>query len=820
MRSLAPLAFAALLPSAVWAQSGALGSIDRSRGVTLAPTSAASSEEATSLTLNPAGLSRVGPLNAWYVHERAATRALDADALFVATSVADLVGVGLEAEWLRPWSDGAHRRFGLGLAVGPRLLSGGASVRWLTGGAVQGLTTVDLGLQSRPLPWLALGALVRNLGAPSNASTTLEREWTFAVGLRPFGERLSLGVDWSLAAGTLGRLQYTLDTRPWRGLRLSAGLSHGLSAPASLAFQAGVGVDFDHLGSTLSVGTVGGSVDWQFAARASVERFASIVPARRIAVVSLGDLGDGGPTVGSLLGFAAEDRFLRLLQALERARLDPELAAVVLRVEGAGLGLARADELGAAVRRLRQAGKKVFAYVLSATDADYLTVSACDGIYAAPEAMMLVDGLRASVLYFGGAAELVGVGVDVARVGAFKNTPDQFTRRDMSREQRESIDAYLDATTRTVAERVVTARGMSPERWQAALDEGLKPTRRERELGTIDGVLPPAEFEAVLRREVPGATISLGELAPTRRDARWSGRQRIAVIPVLGTIAGGQDTPSPLGGRLAAGAQSFLGALASAVEDPRVAAIVVRVDSGGGDGLASDLMYRAILEAKKQKPVVSSMGDAAASGGYYVAMGAEEVFASPTTLTGSIGVFFAKPSVRGLAEKLGVSQVSVSRGKLAGLTELFDPWTPEQRAAAQRWVDDFYDTFISEVATSRRLSKEQVHRVAQGRVWSGSDALERGLVDRLGGLWDAIASARARAGLGADEDVEVTLVRPPGALPAWLGAFAPAALLEHPVRAPATAPVLEALARQLGASAWLLDGARPQARLEWDLAVE
>jgi protease-4 len=816
-------AVALLSASIAAAQSAAVGSVDPSRGTTMLPGSAAFSDEATSLVYNPAGLGRVGRLNGWYLHERSNTRAQDNDAVFLATSFADWVGLGLGAQWLRPSAVEANQRFELGASVGPQSLAFGASLKWLTGGAVQGLTTLDLGVQSRPLKWLALGALVRNLNTPGNASGALPREWTLALGLRPLGERLSLGVDWVVperASIEHSRLQYTVNAEILRGLRLSAGFSHGFSASERPLLQAGLGIDLERFGYTQGLAMADGRLDWQFAARLSVDRFGSIVPSRKIAVVSLAELGGGGPTLGSLLGIAGEDRYLRLLRFLDRARFDPELEAIVLKVEGASVGLARADEVRAAITRLRQAGKKVFAYILGASDADYLMVSACDGLYAAPEAMMIVDGLRSSVLFFGGAAKLLGVEVDVARVGPYKSFPDQFTRLDMSLEQRETIEAYLDANVKTVASRIEEARHLSPQQWQAALDEGLKPTRREQQLGTIDGVITPIELDALLKKEVPDAVVSPDYQPLASRDTRWARRKRIAIVPVLGNIAGGKNQPSPLGGDLVAGAQSFIEAMSAAAADPQVVAIVVRVDSSGGDGLASDLMYRAVLEAKKKKPVVSSMGDVAASGGYYVAMGGDEIFASPTTLTGSIGVFYAKPAIRGLAEKLGVAQVSLRRGKLAGITDLYDPWTPEQRAAAQRWVDDFYDTFITEVAASRKLPKERVDQVARGRVWSGTDALDRGLVDHLGGLWDAIAAAKARAHVEGD-DVELTVVQPEsGLLGSLVGSVAPTSLLDSPLPAPAHSPLLDTIAQQLGPSAWLLDAARPQARLEWLIEVE
>jgi protease-4 len=293
-------------------------------------------------------------------------------------------------------------------------------------------------------------------------------------------------------------------------------------------------------------------------------------------------------------------------------------------------------------------------------------------------------------------------------------------------------------------------------------------------------------------------------------------RPAIAIIPVLGNITGGRNTPSPFGGDFIAGAQSFIEALNGAVEDPMVKAIVLRVDSGGGDGLASDLMYRAVLKAKKRKPVIASMGDTAASGGYYVAMGAEEIFASPTTLTGSIGVFFMKPAVKQLAEDWGINQVSLSRGKLAGITDLYEPWTDEQRVVAQKWVDDFYDSFITEVASSRKLAKDAVNEVAQGRVWSGETAKEKGLVDHLGGIMDAVAAPKVRGGLSGD-DFDLVIASSDGSmLSAAIGAAVPQSLLDKEVTIPSPLPpFVQDLARRLGPASWLVTDPTVQARLEY-----
>jgi protease IV len=809
-----------LLACAAFAQTAAVDSDDLSRGTTLLPGSSAWSDEATSLIYNPAGLTFSGRANAWYVHERSNSRGQNNDSVFLSTSLFDTVGLGAGVEWLRPVEGVARTRGLLGLSVGTEKLSAGATLSFFRGAPINGLTSLDVGVQSKPLRWLAVGAQVRNLNTPGNATTALGREWILGVGLRPLNERVSLGVDWVIPESTplaTSRLQYTVSATLVRGLRVMAGVSHGFTAAQPLFFQAGLGVDLEHFGYAQGISFSESNVNWQFAARLSLDAYGSIVPSKKIAVVSLSGLaGSTGNTVGSLLGVATENRFLSFLKLLEGAANDPELAAVVVKVEGSGVGLARADELRAAIVRLREAGKKVYAYVLSGDDMEYLAISACDGIYAAPEAMLQIDGLRSSVMYFGGAAKMLGVTVEVARVGKYKNFPDQFTRFDMSAEQKETINAYLDTSTKIVAQRVEAGRKLAPAAWKAVIDEGLKPTRREKQLGTIDGVVTPQQFDDVLREKLPDARLQVGYSPFPDREQRWGAPKRIAIIPVLGQITGGKNGMSLLGE--SSGAETFIAAITQATNDPDVAAIVVRVDSGGGDGLASDLMYRAVLEAKKHKPVIASMGDLAASGGYYVAMGADEIWASPTTLTGSIGVFFTKPAIHDLAEKLGVTEVTISRGKLSGLTDSFNPWSDDERAAAQRWVDDFYDTFITEAAASRKVSKEAIDAVARGRVWSGEDAQRHHLVDQLGGLMDAVASAKKHAQVETD-DVRLEVVKSgSGVLGSLLGATAPSALLQATLPQTALPPALEALAQKLGPAAWLLEtgaGAHVQARMEW-----
>jgi protease IV len=331
-------------------------------------------------------------------------------------------------------------------------------------------------------------------------------------------------------------------------------------------------------------------------------------------------------------------------------------------------------------------------------------------------------------------------------------------------------------------------------------------------------VMTPAEFEAFLDNAMPDAQVDNAYSPNAARNTRWRARPKVAVIPVLGSIVGGSNQDVPLAGQLA-GAQTFASNLAAAASDSTVKAIVIRVDSGGGDALASDLMYRAVLEAKKYKPVIASMGDAAASGGYYIAMGADAIFANAMTVTGSIGIFYVKPAFKNVLQAAGISQDTERRGPLAGVNDLVEPWSDGQRAAVQAWVNAGYDTFISEVAKSRRLSKAQVDAIAQGRVWSGETGKAKGLVDHIGSYSDAVRFAKQKAGL-EESRAEVAFYFGGSGFGQLLGQAAiPEAWLSTKVAAPLP-QLLQQLERSVGASTWWMAPEGLQARSAFDLKVQ
>ncbi|NTX64731.1 signal peptide peptidase SppA [Myxococcus sp. CA051A] len=760
------LALLLLLPSLALAQTSTIVQAPvPTRGMTLPPTGAALVDEATALSLNPAGLGFVRSGQLFYLHERNLERDSVADGVFLGAQLLGL-GLGASMEWIRGRHEPDYRRTSLGLSLGSPTLQLGGSWHGFSSDDddIDALDTFDVGLTARPVRALSLAAVVKDLNAPTEGSLEVKRKYDFGLGLRPLDERFTLGIDWLFSEGAFrqGQATYTLQAEVIPGLRLGGGVSHGFVSGVPLALQLAATVDTGHIGVTYAAGGGEDGTDHVLGVRLSSESYRSLRPPG--GVVTMLDLNDvlasGGSPLLAVLGVSEADPFLRLSRWLDLAAKDERLSGVVLKMEGLpGVDWGKAEELRQAVLRLRASGKRVMAVLLSVDDMGYFVATAAERIYAVPESFLHINGLAAHLQTFGGTMDKLGVKWDVARVGKYKTAPEQLTLSEPSDASREAVGAYLDNEVSWYERAVTESRKVPVEKLRELWAAGLPTPKRAQELGFVDAIIHPAELDGKVREMAPRARFSAAYAPRDEREDRWGKRRRIAVVPVLGTIAGGKSREDPLGFSRIAGAETVVRALESAKSDPSVVAIVLRVDSGGGEVLASYLMYQAVLDAAKVKPVIASMGDMAASGGYYAAMGATEMLALPTTITGSIGVFYIKPALQGLlGEKLGISQETLSRSPMADVFDTWQPWTPEQQTAVQQWVDASYDMFITEVARARKKDKAEVDTIARGRVWSGTDALARGLVDRLGGLHDAVESARKHAGVPQAEELDLVLM--------------------------------------------------------------
>ena len=478
-------------------------------------------------------------------------------------------------------------------------------------------------------------------------------------------------------------------------------------------------------------------------------------------------------------------------------------------------GAGRSEEIRGALAAVRER-KPVIAWLGFADMNDYLVATAATEIVAPPGSIVAVNGIASTSLYLEKGLGKLGIAFEAVVAGRYKSAPEILTRSDMSaadREQRESVLGDLfDRQVKVIA----AARRLPEVRVRELVDQGVFTSGEAMQAGLVDETLWPDEVEERARERFGGLLAHGLDESPPRGAQRWGPRPYVAVIRIQGAIASGRSRTNPFGQSAIAGAETIARLVHQVAADGEAKAIVVRIDSPGGDGFASDLIWRALAEARRKKPVIASMGDVAASGGYLVALGADAVLAQPSTITGSIGVFALKPDLSGLLEKIAVGVGSVQRGSKARIDSPLKPWTPEERKLVERQVQAFYREFVSKVAEARHLSREEVEQVASGRVWTGEQARARRLVDRLGTLADAIALARERAGRPLDDDLEVRRVEPATGLLEDLSAG-----IEAQAAVGSALPALAARVPEIG-TAFLLSEMGPVLALptSWVLAGE
>jgi protease-4 len=478
------------------------------------------------------------------------------------------------------------------------------------------------------------------------------------------------------------------------------------------------------------------------------------IPEAGVLVLELGGELEERPPMDPVSRMLAEGPALpTILLQLDKAAEDERVRGVLLHIRPMSVGYARVQELRDAVTRLRSQEKSVSAVLdmasLNATRELYLA-SAAERIYLAPGFAGPFVGIAGEYLFLGGLMEKAGVQIEYERVGAYKSAPETLAERKMSPEAFAMMNELLDTLFEQVTRGIALGRGTEVTRIRALVDEA--PTTAEDYLrtGLADAVATREEVVELLGGE-DAEEIAYETYVDV--DPRGLGLRTgpgVALIFGEGTIVETRSRRS-LGGDSFA-ADQIVRALRDAAEHPDVRAIVLRINSGGGSPIASDRIWRAVREVKEEKPVVVSLADAAASGGYYVASAADAVVADPGTLTGSIGVFLLRPNLGELYAKLGIHAEVLTRGKQASLLASSQPLTVEQRKVTRTLVRALYRQFVDRVAEGREMSPEEVDKVGQGRVWLGETAHTLGLVDEIGGLGAAVERAKREAGLAPDVD--------------------------------------------------------------------
>ena len=457
---------------------------------------------------------------------------------------------------------------------------------------------------------------------------------------------------------------------------------------------------------------------------------------------------------------------LTVLEALASAARDPRVHGVFVRIAASPGGFATTETLRRSLRAVRDAGKPVVVYADRLGAEELLLASAATRIVMPEAGSVFLVGLRAESFFWKGLLDRFGVRPDVVRVGDFKNAAESFTRTSMSESQREQLEALLDDQFEGLVGGLAEARGLAADDVRTLVDRGPYGAAAAREAGLIDDCLFPDQLEALLAElsglpapgeneagSVPSVDVGVYHLwragttgwLPLLRE-----RPRFAYVVAAGMIRYGSGTRG-------VGSDGYRRLLSRLQHDARIRGVVLRVESPGGDALASDLLWRSVQQLSAQKPVVVSMGEVAASGGYYIAAGADAIVAEAMTLTGSIGVVGGKVDLSGLFETAGVGHDAIERGERAGLLSPARGFSPDERAVVRDEMRTMYERFLERVAEGRSLERERVRALASGRVWSGRRAQEHGLVDGLGGPLEALAEVRKRAGLTPDEDCRVEL---------------------------------------------------------------
>lgn len=498
-----------------------------------------------------------------------------------------------------------------------------------------------------------------------------------------------------------------------------------------------------------------------------------------------GSLGESPKASDPLFGGSSEN-FKDKLERLNKAASDKSVKGVYLHLNGLGIGWGKLNELTQTLKKIKKANKKLVAYLEAGSTQDYLVGLSCDHVCMPASGSLMLTGMRMEIQFFKELFDKLDIKADMLQMGDYKGAGEPYTRTEMSPALREQLSGFLDDMyEHSLVQAIVDGRKgkkWTADRVKKIIDNGPYTAPAALKLGLIDKLIYDDEVQSLLKQTIKSEDIEVVKeygkkksdeldlsnpfailklLSPPKKKV--SKNPKIALIYAVGVINTGKSGMSFLSGE-SVGSTTMVKAIRQAAKDDTVKAIVLRVDSPGGSALASDLIWNALKKCKK--PVIASMGDTAASGGYYISMAAEKIYAEPGTLTGSIGVIGGKIAIDGLFQKVGITSDSISRGKNAGILSSGKPFTPSQRKSMRAMMQEIYDQFLSKALegrkkAGRKMTLDQLKGLAGGRIWTGRQALKNGLIDKLGTLEDAIADAKKRGGLKDGDKTELLILPKP-----------------------------------------------------------
>ena len=492
---------------------------------------------------------------------------------------------------------------------------------------------------------------------------------------------------------------------------------------------------------------------------------------------------DESPLPADPLFGGSTENFRSKLDRIRKAQKDDKVHAMLLQIDDLAIGWGKLDELSRALADFRGAGKKVFAYLESGSTKDYLLALACDQVAVPEPGWLMLTGLRAEVTFYKDLFDKIGVKADMLQMGDFKAAAEPFMRSSMSEPAKKQLTSVLDDYyEKSIIERIIKARPaqkFTVEQVKKLIDEGPFSARGALKAGLIDQVAYSDGYQDKIKVALKAGEVKLLKnyaqakmddidfsnpfaifklLAPTKSSS--TSKAKVAVIHAVGVITSGKSVEGMFGEETC-GARTMIEAIRQAENDRTVKAIVLRVDSPGGSALGSDLIWNELRRSKK--PIIASMSDVAASGGYYISMAAKKIYAEPGTLTGSIGVVGGKLAIGGVYEKIGIKTEVIQRGANAGVFSTTTPFTPSEKSAMTSLMKDIYDQFLTKALEGRagagkKMDRAKLESLAGGRIWTGRQALANNLVDELGTLQEAIAAAWKLADMPADKEPELLIL--------------------------------------------------------------
>jgi protease-4 len=732
----------------------------------------ATADDVSAIKFNPAGLGLKRDFQTGFFHTFSDSSFEGDNGWFLSAGAS-----GFSVEWLGNTTSPTYRKYTL--SHGGKVRRGlywGTSYSWFGSRDrdYDDLSSWKLGLLTRPSEFISLGAVAKDLNRPRFCGEKTEVSYDLGLAIRPVGglirDRLTVSVDASFAQGQKlkdATTRFRAQCEPVDGFIFFGDIDNDGN------FGIGGRINLPHLGAgTYSSVTKDYDYDQGIVyATLSNQRYRTVLERRGnfLEVRLSGRIVEENTRVG-LFG-KKNPTVIDLVTDIGRARDDRTVRGMLLRIDSFDMGLAKTQEIREAILDFKGSGKTVIAFMESGGNKEYYLATAADKIVLLPSGYLDLTGLAAQITFVKGTLDKLGIVADLEHIGDYKSASDRATRESMSEAHREMVNSLLDDMYDQVTGQIARGRGWTQAETKSKIDQGpftaseaLKQNLVDTLLfyDQIDDLIKPAKSSGFCFLGCPiiKPRTSAGRLAHQTYHKRryyrygWATSPKIAVVFATGSIFSGQSGRELLVGDVM-GSETIAQAIKEAREDRTVEAIVFRVDSPGGSGIASDVILREIVLTKKVKPVIVSMSDVAGSGGYWISCAGDTIVSMPGTYTGSIGVITGKISLEGLYEKIGFSIETVKRGEHADFYSSTREFTGEEREVVQRQIKEFYDDFVHKVAGERGMSEKEVDAIAQGRVWTGRQAEHNGLVDLLGGLNLALAIAKEKAGLAEGAEVEI-----------------------------------------------------------------